>query len=209
MADPISIAISGLALAVSASTAWLNHLRRGTVKMTRPTQIFFGEDVSSRDGHNRSPKIYLRALLFATAARGRVIESMHVCIQGGISRKTFNIWVYGQRDGLVRGSGVFVPQTGVEANHHFLVSPDDATFEFVAGRYSIEVYAHLLGDRRQRLLFSHVLDVTSESAKRMSVYRDGLYFDWASDLSRYVPHIEPYPGRPLPWHVGSFAREET
>lgn len=209
MVDPVSTAISGLALIVSASTAWLTYVRRGTVKMTRPTQIFFGEDVSSRNGHNRSPKIYLRALLFATGARGRVIESMHVCLANGEMTQTFNIWVYGQREKLVRGSGVFVPPAGVEANHHFLISPDVDAFCFTEGSCRIDVYAHLVGDRRRRLLFSDVLNVTAEAAKRMSVYRDGLYFDWASDLSHYVSHIEPYPGRPGSWDLGSFAREEA
>jgi hypothetical protein len=34
MADPISITVSVLALAVSSVTAWLTLFRRGTVKMT-------------------------------------------------------------------------------------------------------------------------------------------------------------------------------
>lgn len=40
MADAISTAISVRALAVLLTTAWLTLIRRGTVKMTRPTQIF-------------------------------------------------------------------------------------------------------------------------------------------------------------------------
>ncbi len=42
MADPITIAISGLALGVSALNAWLTLFRRVTVKMTEPTVIFSG-----------------------------------------------------------------------------------------------------------------------------------------------------------------------
>ncbi len=44
MADPASLTISVLALAVSSVTAWLTLFRRGTVKMTQPTVIFFGPD---------------------------------------------------------------------------------------------------------------------------------------------------------------------
>jgi hypothetical protein len=44
MVDPVSLAISTLSLAVSAVTAWLTLFRRGTVKMTQPTVIFFGPD---------------------------------------------------------------------------------------------------------------------------------------------------------------------
>jgi hypothetical protein len=47
MVDPVSLAISTLSLAVSAVTAWLTLFRRGTVKMTQPTVIFFGPEVVS------------------------------------------------------------------------------------------------------------------------------------------------------------------
>jgi hypothetical protein len=42
MTDPIAVTISVFALAVSTGTAWLTLIHRGTVEMTRPTQIFFG-----------------------------------------------------------------------------------------------------------------------------------------------------------------------
>lgn len=80
MADPLSITISGLALAVSSVTAWLTLFRRGTVKMTQPTVIFFGPDTPRHHSENPLPKIYLRTLLFATSKRGRIIESMHVAV---------------------------------------------------------------------------------------------------------------------------------
>jgi len=41
MADSLSLVISGLALGVSSLTAWLTLFRRGTIKMTQPTVIFF------------------------------------------------------------------------------------------------------------------------------------------------------------------------
>jgi len=54
MADPISVAISILALSVSAVTAWLTLFRRGSVKMAQPTVIFFGPDSGrANDRHSR------------------------------------------------------------------------------------------------------------------------------------------------------------
>ncbi|HEV3510866.1 MAG TPA: hypothetical protein VGS05_04120 [Candidatus Sulfotelmatobacter sp.] len=44
MTDPISVTISILALSVSAITAWLTLFRRGTIKITQPTVIYFGPD---------------------------------------------------------------------------------------------------------------------------------------------------------------------
>src|SRR5579862_7874181 len=107
MTEPLTLSISVLALAVSASTAWLTLLRRGVVKMTRPTVIFFGPDRPRSPDDPPLPKVYLRTLLFATSKRGRVIESMHVSLARNETHQNFNIWVYGEREKLVRGSGLF------------------------------------------------------------------------------------------------------
>jgi hypothetical protein len=58
MADPISITVSVLALAVSSVTAWLTLFRRGTVKMTQPTSIFFGPDSPHASDGVALPKVY-------------------------------------------------------------------------------------------------------------------------------------------------------
>jgi hypothetical protein len=104
MAESFSITVSVLALALSSLTAWLTLLRRGTVKMTQPTVIFFGPDTPRSQDETPMPKVYLRALLFSTAKRGRVIESMHVALSRNETHQNFNIWVYGEEK-LVRGSG--------------------------------------------------------------------------------------------------------
>ena len=95
MTDPLSITVSVVALAVSSVTAWLTLFRRGTVKMTQPTVIFFGPDTPRLHNEPALPKIYLRTLLFSTAKRGRVIESMHVALSRNETHQNFNIWVYG------------------------------------------------------------------------------------------------------------------
>jgi hypothetical protein len=110
MTNALSTTISILAFAVSAITAWLTLFRGGTVKMTQPTVIFFGPD-SSRSQELALPKVYLRTLLFATSKRGRVIEGMYIALSRNETRQNFNIWVYGDEK-LVRGSGLFVGETG-------------------------------------------------------------------------------------------------
>jgi hypothetical protein len=147
MVDPLSITISALALAVSTVTAWLTLFRRGTVKMTQPTVIFFGPDTPRSHQDTPLPKVYLRTLLFSTSKRGRVIESMHVALSRNETHQNFNIWVYGERGRLVRGSGLFVGETGVAADHHFLTPRDGSSFRFTEGHYRLEVFAHLLGDK--------------------------------------------------------------
>lgn len=189
MNDPIALAISVLALAISATTAWLTLLRRGTVRMTQPTVIFFGPDTPRHGDRIVLPKIYLRTLLFATSKRGRVIESMHVSLERSETRQNFSVWVHGD-DKLVRGSGLFVGETGVAANHHFLAPDDGNFFKFMAGRYRLNVHARLLGDKTHAQLFSQELEITPHVAAQLEQPGAGLYFDWGPDSSRYLPHIE-------------------
>lgn len=200
MADPLSVVISVLALGVSSLTAWLTLFRRGTIMMTQPTTIFFGPDGRSSD--DPPPKIYLRALLFSTSHRGRVVENMYASISHGESRQNFNIWVYGE-ERLARGSGLFIGPAGVVANHHFLLPKNASAFHFREGQYKLNVYVHLLGDRADKLLLSQVLEVSWQQASALNEGGKGLYFDWGPDSSRYFPHIEHLTAFPLPRELGA------
>jgi hypothetical protein len=196
MPDLVATAVSILALAVSVATAWLTLFRRGTIEMTQPTVIFFGPDTPhSPDGP--LPKVYLRTLLFSTAKRGRIIQSMHVALFRNETHQNFNIWVHGNEK-LVRGSGLFVGETGVATNHHFLTPNDGNAFRFTAGSYRVEVFAHLLGDSRRKLLFSQVLEVTKDVAVMLEEPGTGVYFDWGPDSSRYLAHVETRKPSPDP-----------
>jgi len=144
MTAAISVTISVLALCVSAVTAWLTLFRRGTVKMTQPTVIFFGPDNPRSRDEPPLPKVFLRTLLFATSKRGRIVESMHVSLSRNEAQQNFSIWVYGE-ERLVRGSGLFVGETGIAVNHHFLAPRDGSSFRFIEGRYRMDVFAQLAG----------------------------------------------------------------
>jgi hypothetical protein len=197
MADSVSITVSVLSLAISSVTAWLTLFRRGTVKMTQPTVIFLGPDTPRSREDAALPKIYLRTLLFSTSKRGRVIESMHVALWRNETHQNFNIWVYGEREKLVRGSGLFVGETGVAANHHFL-APMDSVFHFTEGHYRLGVFARLLGDTKPVRLFSQALDITREIAASLQEPGAGVYFDWGPDSARYLSHVEKRPPSPDP-----------
>jgi hypothetical protein len=119
---------------------------------------------------------------------------MHVALSRNETHQNFNIWVYGDEK-LVRGSGLFVGETGIEANHHFLTPRDSNLFRFTEGQYRLEILAHLLGDEKQTRLFSQTLEITRELAAALAEPHAGLYFDWGPDSSRYLPHVDtaPYP----------------
>jgi hypothetical protein len=189
----VPVIVSVLSLLVSITTLWLTLFRRGTVRMTQPTVIYFGPD----GGPRPLPKVFLRTLLFCTSRRGRIIESMHVALSRNETHQNFNVWVYGN-ERLVRGSGLFVGETGVEANHHFLSPRDASSFRFAEGRYRVDVFARLLGDEKQTRLFSQTLEVSREFAASLAKPHAGLYFDWGPDSSRYLPHVDDRPPSPDP-----------
>src|SRR5438874_2125174 len=107
MPDPIAITISVLSLGVASVTAWLTLFRRGTVMMTQPTVIFFGPDTPRSPDEPTLRKCTCGLCSLPRPGGGRVIESMHVALSRNETHQNFNIWVYGERDRLMRGSGLF------------------------------------------------------------------------------------------------------
>ncbi len=189
MTGAASLGISIAALALSMVTAWLTLLRRGTVRMTKPTVVFFGPDGLPRKGTpQKPPKIYLRSLVYSTGKRGHIIEGMFVTLRRGETRQTFNIWVYGE-DKLARGSGLYVGETGVVCDHHFLLPEDGTRFEFLAGDYQLNVYAALVGRSESLHLCQVHLNISESSALQLKDPEYGIYFDWGQDSQRYQAHV--------------------
>lgn len=182
----ISTLISVVALAVSLTTLYLTYLRRGVVRMTRPTIIFFGPD-----GSRGPAKVFLRSLLYCTAKRGRIIENMFIKLRRAESTQTFNIWVYGDRtESLVRGSGLFVGFEGVVSNHHFLLPKDGTKYEFFEGNYQLDVFATFTNRKNPLLLSRQNLFLTQDQANAINKLDSGVYFDWGPDAGTYHSHLD-------------------
>lgn len=193
--DWISLGFSCLAFVVSGLTAWLTFFRRGALRMTQPTVVYFGPDGGAeKEARN---KVYLRTLLYSTSRRGQMIESMHVNLQRAETRQNFSVWVYGE-ERLVRGSGLFVGPDGVTCNHHFLLPRDGADFKFVAGEYVVRVNAKRVGDRHSYELAVVRLLVSEAHAAELQKDEAGIYFDWGADLQKYHPSIKIHTKPPLP-----------
>ncbi|WP_421521878.1 hypothetical protein [Ochrobactrum quorumnocens] len=77
-------------------------------------------------------KIFLRVLLFSTGKHGRVGESLFLRVREGEHQTEFSFWGMGDKD-LVRGSGLFVSETGTVTNHHFNPLDADELFMFKPG----------------------------------------------------------------------------
>jgi hypothetical protein len=104
----VSLVISGLALVVSMTTAWLTLFRHGNLRMTRPVLVGFLYDLPGGE-----PKVFFRSMLFTTGKRGHIVESLFLKVRRGESSQTFNFWMYGETKALLIGSGLRVGQDGV------------------------------------------------------------------------------------------------
>jgi hypothetical protein len=200
MAEWISITLSLAAVIISATTAWLTLFRRGTVRMTQPTLIYFGPDGPVRDPDSPygNAKVFLRSLLYATSKSGRVVENMFVRLRRLESSQTFNIWAHGERSLLTRGSGLYVGETGVLCNHHFLLPAGEITFRFLPGDYTLEVYASLVGNTRPLMLFTTNLTLSRQDAEQHQDSGTGILFDWGPDSQCYHSSLVRQAQGPLP-----------
>lgn len=191
MSPLFSLIISFIALVLSGATAWLTFFRKGKLLMTQPTVIFFGPDGTRFDSSKN--KIYLRTLLYSTAKKGQVLESLHISVQRNESKQNFSIWVYGDHGKLNRGSGLFVPQEGVTYNHHFLLPEDGANFQFLEGVYKLTVFSKLVGSKKPAPLYAVELSINQSHASELVNPNTGIYFDWGPDQQSYHAHIDTKP----------------
>lgn len=187
----MSLIISILSIAISAITAWFTLFKRGNIKMTQPSIIFFGPD-----GLGGSPKVFLRTLLYSTGKRGLLIENMYIKLCRMESVQNFNIWVYGEAE-LVRGSGLYVGENGIAHNHHFLLPKDGTDYIFLKGKYDIYVYAKIVNRKKQVLLGRYKVTLTDEQENLMRKKEAGVYFDWGPDQQDYQSHVELHPKKEL------------
>ncbi len=176
----LPIGIAALSLMASALTLWLTLLRRGRLRMTRPTQLMF-----TVGGAAKEPQVYFRALLYSTARRGHVVENMFVRLRRGESAQTLSVWVCGE-DRLVRGGGIYVGPDGSVLNHHFLHPSDGSTYRFAPGQYSLEVFADVVGRSVAVPLARVNLVLSPEHSATIEKGRSCVFFDWGADSRGYL-----------------------
>jgi hypothetical protein len=141
------------------------------------------------------PKIFFRAMLYATGKRGHIVEALYLKAKQGESTQTFNFWMYGETKDLKIGSGLRVGEDGVSFNHHFLPPRDASSFAFLAGEYTIEVYARILNRHAPVLLSTVKLSLSAELAAALLDRAIGVLFTWSPDSRVYHANVsEPLPG---------------
>jgi hypothetical protein len=187
----ISPGISAVALIVSLFTLWFTAFRRGNVRSTHPSFIALRYDFVGKSVPQA--KIFFRALLFSTGKRGQVVESLFLRVHEGSRHAEFSFWGLGDKD-LIRGSGLFVPETGVATNHHFNPIDSESMFLFSGGSYSIELVAKLVGRKRLVSLWNVTLEVPSGVFDAEVTREKAIFYSWSAEARSYIASIESRSG---------------
>ena len=187
----ISPVVSVIALVVSLFTAWFTIFRRGAIRSTHPSFVSFSYDFVG--GKAPWAKIFLRSLLFSTGKRGQVVESLFLRVHEGTRTAEFSFWGYGDKD-LVRGSGLFIPESGVATNHHFNPINRETAFLFSSGTYTLELVAKLLGRSSLIPLRTITLEMPNSPFGSTIAHETAVYFNWSPEQSRYIASIEKRSG---------------
>lgn len=183
----ISPIVSVIALTVSLFTLWFTILRRGTVRSTHPSFIACRYDFVEKSVPQA--KIFFRALLFSTGKRGQVIESLFLRVRESSRQAEFSFWGLGDKD-LIRGSGLFVPETGVATNHHFNPVDAETLFLFSQGSYSLELVAKLVGKEHLVSLWKVTLEMPAGVFGSTIARETSVFYNWSPEQRCYVASVE-------------------
>lgn len=196
----IPFLISVVSLLLSVTVAWLTLLRRGNLGMTQPMLIgFLYED--------EQPKIFFRAMPYATGKRGHIVEALYLKVRNGNSTQTFNFWMYGETKELKIGSGLRVGEDGASFNHHFLPPKDASSFAFVEGEYAIDAYARILNRTSPVLLSTVKLSLSHELAEALQDRAKGVLLHMGARYTAYRGDVSfPVPTAGRAWSVSGARR---
>jgi hypothetical protein len=179
----MEIVISIGSLLISCFTLWATYWHKGQVEMTRPAIVIFAHEGKRKN----EPKVFLRTLLRSTSKNGDVVESLFLILKHEKSVQTFSVWAYGDK-GVVRGSGIFVSEQGIEVYHHFIVPKSVKNYVFLSGNYDVEVHAVIRGKKKK--LCELKVTLPEEMTQVLNNGILGVYFDWDLENSTYTPCTE-------------------
>lgn len=190
-------AVSALIAAIAAGvTLWATFFQRGKLCMTRPNLITFQYDQVP----SLLPKVFFRCALFSTATRGHVLENMYVVLRRNGLSQTFSVWGHTNTNGdLTPGSGLSVPTTGVDRNHHFNPPENSPSFRFESGEYELEIFGKTIENKTTELLNEMTtLSVPYEVVAEPLDQNSAIWFRWMpNDDCYHAIRVERGPAKVL------------
>lgn len=182
----ISILIAVLSFTISAWTWWSTDIYRGSVKMTYPPMMRFSHD----DLYKESPQVYLRMLLYSTAKRGNIIESIYLKHKVGNKSYILSKWIC-KDEKLHRGSGLYIGKEGIVCDHYFILPRVGESYSFIAGENILEIYARVINKRKPILLKTIKVILTKEEADTMKTHTGSkIHFDIDPETNQYYKDLQ-------------------
>jgi hypothetical protein len=172
---------------MSAVAFWFSVLRRGRVEATQPMILAFVKEPGTFG--NLRLKVFLRTLLVSTGKRGNVIESLYLRIKQGNQDWELSFWGYGEKD-LVRGAGLFVPESGFATYHHFSPIGPLELLRLSSGPCSVRLMAKVLNQGPEKCLWKVDLLLPQTKSEDFGSIDEAVYFDWAHGERQYTVTVE-------------------
>lgn len=180
----VSLFFSCISTLIAVVTALYAFVRRPRVEMTRPTFVAF-----VYEGPEALPKIFTRALVFATAAPGKVVEAMFARVQQEDQQTTYTFWSYDVDGRLVPGGGLFVGTEGIVTNHHFVLARNIKKPKFKAGPITVTVLARVVGEKSVRQLHGLVLSLTDDQDAALNSDSGGVFFECSPESDEFYGQV--------------------
>lgn len=176
----MSLIISITSLIISLLTFWLTRIKKGEIKMTRPSMIcLLGQN--GGDG----PKIFIRTLLYSTSERGQYIQNIFIRLHHVEEIQTFSFWSHGEKNSLTKGSGLFINKSGVVTNHHFLLSKNKKQ-NFISGDYKLEVQVESI-NKSAKKIFEQNLTLNEDQLNDLQNNK-AVFYEWDPDIIQYFSY---------------------
>jgi len=175
----LSLIISILAFIISGFTFWLTKIKKGTIKMTRPSIIC----LVGPNGNDNS-KIFISSLLYSTSEQGKYVQNMYATVSFKEVSQDFNLWGYGEQN-LVRGSGLFINKAGISNYHHFLLPPD-SEWRFSQGSFLLEIFVEFPNNKQKKVLHQN-LTINEKQVLHLQ-QNNPVYYNWGSKEKQYIPY---------------------
>ena len=105
----------------------------------------------------------------------------------------FSFWGHGDKD-LIRGSGLFIPETGLATNHHFNPINPETLFLFSEGVYSLELVAKVIGQESLVSLWNIKLEMPAGVFGSTITREKSVFYSWSPEQQCYIASVEKWSG---------------
>jgi len=153
------------------------------IRMMPPTETYMG--MINING-KYSSMVGFRGAPHTLFSNGRNVANFFVVLKNEVTRQVSPIWYFGEPTPM-RGGGQFIGRKGEYNLYYFLLLEEGAGFEFLPGRYTMEVYVDV--SRKPKRIFKKQLMLSADLAVHIKERNAYVTFVWLSNVRKYIGRI--------------------